>query len=914
MAHQITGDDNNIIQKCRDYGFCCTYDEKSGFRHESVTDAIAAVLASREKQAERLGRLVARTDKIMDPLDKLIHCTGELAGISDGDAGQEIAHKDAFASYQDQLLTERDCLAANLHTLKEIKRIMERKNIRVPVVGLINAGKSTFLNSALGDMDEAIKRNLFPSANGLKSCTGTRTVLIYDDHTKGVTVTARFKDKAAFLNDCRQSVSRMVQVLERLHVDDRFSQIKKLKKDLTDGSDPIALLNEYYQSPEFRVLLKTQNKEERDEESIHDFCSFVYFSKNQDYSERNMDSGTLKDFFQVKDLIKSWNEHTSYSLQIPSNHMFGLVKNFVCKYDPHMEQGADRYTTYCGVEVVEIRGSLCRDIAGLELIDSVGANDDAASNEEQVKNLMRDSDAMILLKRPQPQVNKEWTIKKWVELIGKQNKAPDQFLYLVYNCYLNNIITPSELYHDLDNAKKYYSGDCKRIYVSDIGQWEEVQSKMLVDMLVNLSESVEETDKESINQAKDAEAGISKSVLEIRRIARHLGQICGAEDENASEKKRKIEAIFRDLFGGVETLAFTVENENETTLRTKANDITEKLPANLKPDSGSFGFNESYEFISPTGPRYMFNRYAAFLCMYSRMLEEAKGQYDSLKDEINRYVAVKRQDLLDLLWEKGRFRCMMSGSGGKGGKGGPVCPGAETICGWLRQDGRELLAEALEGLLLQDIGAEGLIDGSIGKIIEQFDPKNLTAQQLFGQKISNLDAEAREADKTAAMIEQLSAKADELKAALLKSVTGSGSAPNLTRVSTAETGQASDKKNNDDSMWDNILKPTSKDHGKQAALKSDQDDTVFGGNIFDLDERVRKDVVCEGIFKKFRDRLRGKGLPQSGEQPVSQLYNLYDHYYDVLLTEEEVVWKKRLSELRRDMDGVTKELIALCGN
>ena len=73
-------------------------------------------------------------------------------------------------------------------------------------------------------------------------------------------------------------------------------------------------------------------------------------------------------------------------------------------------------------------------------------------------------------------------------------------------------------------------------------------------------------------------------------------------------------------------------------------------------------------------------------------------------------------------------------------------------------------------------------------------------------------------------------------------------------------------------------------------------------------------MVCEGIFKKFRDRLRGKGLPQSGEQPVSQLYNLYDHYYDVLLTEEEVVWKKRLSELRRDMDGVTKELIALCGN
>lgn len=73
-------------------------------------------------------------------------------------------------------------------------------------------------------------------------------------------------------------------------------------------------------------------------------------------------------------------------------------------------------------------------------------------------------------------------------------------------------------------------------------------------------------------------------------------------------------------------------------------------------------------------------------------------------------------------------------------------------------------------------------------------------------------------------------------------------------------------------------------------------------------------MVCEGIFKKFRDRLRGKGLPQSTQQPISQLYNLYDHYYDVLLTKEEVAEKKRLSELRHDMDKVTKQLMALCQN
>ncbi|MCI9047642.1 MAG: hypothetical protein HFG71_10300 [Hungatella sp.] len=909
MAHQIVGDDLNIIQKCRDYGFCCTYDQESKFRQESVTDAIAAVLASREKQAEKLGRLVARTDKIMDPLDKLIDCAKELTGIPERDGGQEINHKDVFASYQNRLLAERDCLADNLRALKETKRVMERKNIRVPVVGLINAGKSTFLNSALGDMDEAVKKNLFPSANGHKSCTGTRTVLIYDDHTDGVMVTARFKDKAAFLNDCRQSVIRMTEVLERLHAADRFAGIKKLKKDLTDGSDPIALLNGYYQSPEFRALCKTQNKEERDEESIHDFCSFVYFSRNQDYSEHNMDSGTFKDFFQVNDLIKSWNDHTSYSIQIPSDNNFSLVKNFVCKYDPHMKQGMDRYTTYCGVEVIEIRGNLCRDIAGLELIDSVGADDDAASNEEQIKKLMRDSDAMILLKRPQSQFNMKWTIQNWVKLIRNEKKEPNQFLYLAYNCYLNNITIPSDVSHDLDNAKKYYSEDCKRIYVSDIGQWEEVQSKMLVDMLVNLSESVEETDKESMDRAKDAKAAVAKSIQAIRQIAEHLGQICGAEDEDASEKKRKIEAIFRELFGQVEMLSLKVRNENETTLRVRANAITESLTKNLKQEPGAADFNTCYEYISPTGPRYMYNRYAAFLCMYSRMLEDARRQYDSLKDDINAYVALKRKELLDILWEKGRFHCMMSDLEPKGSSG---CPGAAKICGWLKQDGREQLAEALEGLLLQDVGAESLIDGSIGKIIEQFDPKNLTAEQLFGSKIAHIDVEKSENTKNTAMVEQLSVKADEIKAALLKSVAGSDS--NGSNAPTAKTGQGSDGKKNDDAIWDNILKTASKDNGKQSALKSDQDTTVFGSNVFDLDKKVRSDVVCEGIFKKFRDRLRGKGLPQSTQQPISQLYNLYDHYYDVLLTKEEVAEKKRLSELRHDMDKVTKQLMALCQN
>lgn len=905
MAHHIEEDDRNIIQKCRDYGFLCTYDPQGNFRNESVTDVIAAVLASRAEQSEKLGRLVDRTNKMIGPLEKLISCTKKLAGISGGGTGQETAPKDVFASYGKRLVEEKDCLVDNLRTLKEIQKVMERKNIRVPVVGLINAGKSTFLDSALGNMDQEIKKNLFPSGGAHRSCTGTRTVLIYDDHTEGVTVTARFKDKPAFMKDCRQAVCRMIRVLEKLNIADQFPQLKKLRDCLTEESDPIDLLNRYYKSNEFHDLCRKQYKDEREEEAIHDFYSFVYFSRNQDYSENNMDSGKIKDFFRVSDLTKSWNGHTGYSMTIPPDHKFGLVKKFVCKYDPRTEQGMDRYTTYCGIEVVEIRGRLCREIAGLELVDSVGANDDTVSNDEQIKSLMQNSDAMILLKRPQSQNPKEWTVSDWVEIIRNQKRTPSQFLYLVYNCYLSNLTLRSDLSYDLDDAKKYYSEECRRIYVSDVGQWEEVQTKMLVDMLVNLSESVEETDRESIRRAKEADADISKSILVIRQIAEDLGQICSAENGNASEKKKKIEEILRELFGQVENALFDTENENETILRGRANEITEQLTANLKLDFQSVDFNTLYKYLSPIGPGYLYNRYAAYLGMYAHMLEKVKRQYDTLKDEIDTYVERKRQVLLDILWKNGRFQCMMADLIRNDAS---VHPGAVEMCGWLKRDGRELLAEAFESLLLQDIRAESLIDGSIGKIIEQFAPKNLTAEQLFSQKISDPALENSADAMAAAILEQLAEKMGVLKEALLKSVAGTAS----NTVIMPETGQGDIGKKSDGAPWDNILKSASRDNGKQADPKADQNIQVFNGSFVDLDEKVRKDVVCDGIFKMFRDKLRGKGLPQSSEQPVDQLYDLYDHYYDALLTKEEADQKKCLSELRHDMDGLTKQLVELC--
>lgn len=902
MAHKYAEDDANITKKCRDYGFCCTYDESGEFSRESVTDAIAAVLASRSKQSERLGRLIARTDKIMDPLQKLIHSAAKLAKISGSNIGLENNCQDVIETCQKRLAKEMDCLSRNLDTLKEARRVMERKYIRVPVVGVINSGKSTFLHSALGgEVNKAVKENLFPSAGAHKSCTGTRTVLIYDSGTQGVVVHAKFKDRLTFINDCRQSARRMAVVLEKLNVAGQYTELNRLKDRLTDDCNIIALLSAYHESAEFKALCKIQYKDERDAESVHDFCSFVHFSKNQDYSEDRMEQGTHKKYFSLNDMTKGWEKGTGGSVQIPSQNDFELVKHFVCKYDPGMKQGAERYTTYCGVQVVEIRGNLCGEIAGLELIDSVGANDDAISNEDQMKTLMQDSDAMILLERPQAQVHGGWSIGESIQFVRQQNKKPGQFLYLVYNCYNNNMTVPSDLSLDIDNAKKYYSDDCKRVYVSDIGEWEEVQSRLLVDMLVNLSGSVEETHREYLSLAEKADSNISGSILAIRQIAESLGQVCITEDENASEKKKNIEKILQQLFGEVEKLTFDTRNENKTPLRVRADEITDKLVENLGLDSWNMDFNTLYEYVSATGPRYVHNRYVAFLCMYAHMLEDVKRQYNILRTDIDTYVAGKRQELLNILWESGRFQGIMSDLGAEGSTGSP---GVDEICGWLRKDAREFLAEVLEELLLQDIRAESLIDGSIGKVIERFEPKNLTVDQLFGPKLSDPGLEDNDSRKAAVIKEQLSRKAKELRQALLESLSGTSGQ--------VKAGQESGAKKKSDSGIDKFFNTAAQNDEKSAEPESDLNVLASNGSLFDLDQKVRRDVVCDGILRKFRDKLRGDGFAQNTEQPISQLYNLYDHYYDVLLSSEEVSHKKQLKELRHSTDGLARQLIALC--
>lgn len=899
MAHNFMEDDANIIKKCHDYDFCCTYDADGRFSHESVEDAVAAVLASRGRQSEKLGGLIARTDKLLAPLQELIRSAGELAKVFGNGAGLENDYQDAIGTYQERLVKEMDCLTRNLGTLENAKRVMDRRYIRVPVVGVINSGKSTFLHSALGGgISDAVKKNLFPSGGGHQSCTGTRTVLIYDHSLEGLTVLARFKDRLTFLNDCRQSVCRMINVLENLNMAGQYPEIYRLREGLTEDSDVISLLSGYCQSAEFKALCNIQYKDARDAESVWDFCSFIHFSRNQNYAEDKLEQGTSKQYFDMKGLVKSWQEGTSYSVQIPSEHDFDLVKHFVCKYDPDIKQGMRHYTTYCGVQVVEIRGNLCGEIAGLELVDSVGANDDAISNEDQMKTLMQDSDAIILLERPQSLARGGWSIGECIQFVKEQKKASNQFVYLVYNCFKNNTTIPSDLSIDIDSAKKYYAADCKRVYVSDIGEWEEVQSKMLVDMLVNLAESVEETHREYLNQAEKADSSISGSIFAIRQIAESMGQICIAEDGNASEKKKNIERILQQLFGEVERLTIATRDENKTPCRIRANEITHKLAENLSLDAKSVDFNRAYEYVSPTGPRYVYNRYVAFLCMYSHMLEDVKRQYNILKNDINTYVENKRQELVKILWETGRFQCIMSELDAPGRM---TPPDADEICGWMRRNARELLADVLEDLLLQDIGAESLIDRSIGKVIEQFEPKNLTTEQLFGEQISDPGLENNENAKAAAIVKQLSVKAGELTNALLESVTGAAE---------NKSGQEKATKKKDDSIWDDILNGNTA--AKAPESKTDRNASVSNGNLFDIDQKVRQDVVCDGILKKFRDKLRGEGLAQNAEQPISQLYNLYDHYYDVLLSEEEVSHRKRLSELRHKTDVLARQLITLC--
>lgn len=815
---------------------------------------------------------------------------------------------------------------------------MDRTNIRVPVVGIINSGKSTFLRSALGDIDQEKKKNLFPSAGALKSCTGTRTILIYDEEKKGVTVTARFKDEAEFRFDCRQAAVRMKEILGENA--SKYPLLCKLEKSLEEKTEnPIQLLRKYQDSGEFQKLFDADAIQFSEDiwESVHNFCSMVLFSRSQNYSEDDMPCGLeWKELdFEADELVQSWEEGAPYSKEISPDNNFGLVKRFVCKYNPDAEEAKERYTTYCGVKQIEIRGNLCKKIAGLELVDSVGANDDAISIKEQMTALLKESDAVLLIKRPQAQRPNGWTVKEYIDLFKDQHKAPDQFLNLVINCYQANEHTPSTLWYDLDTVKQYKK-ECRRVYISDIGEWDEVQDKVLADVLFRLAESIEKTHKDCLERAQEASGAIRMMLPAVGRLAESLGRVSKAGND-ASEKRDEINRILHHIYDEIEKLVIRTKEEQNTPIREEALKITENLK--IKEE-----YKVAYNYVSSGGPRYIYNRYTMFLCMYSHMLEDVRRQYGYLENEIDLYVEEKRKELLDVLWEEGRFCSVMEELD---------LPSARDICDWLKENNQEALSDVLYRVFLKDIRAEDLIDSSIGKLIEQFGPQNLSMEEFFGKELSDPKLEHDEERKLKVIKEQLSRKLEELRLLLggclgrdvMNGVSGD---ENVKDGAFDDNGRSvSDEKDtescfyvsgdngdefpdfvNPKKNWRNSWhaadqregnaekgdseRSFSEKGGLENTRKENGREKLYQSKEFDLDIRVREDLVCDGILKKFWDRLRGIDVSQSTGQPWNQLYNLYYRYYDQLATEDERAAKVHARKLQVDLGSLSEQLFKAC--
>ncbi len=938
MAHNRQADDENIIAKCREYGFYCTYDlepDPALFHQGDVQDAIQGVLKSRREQAGRLEEMLRRAGSVAEPLDRLIGCAEELAN----DGTIEDGIKETLRQHKDQLAEKKNSLEKNTAVLEEVKAIMDRTNIRVPVVGIINSGKSTFLRSALGDIDQEKKKNLFPSAGALKSCTGTRTILIYDDGKKGVTVTARFKDEEEFRFDCRQAVVRMKEILGGNA--GAYPELCRLEESLEEKTvNPVQLLRKYQDSGELRKVAAIPFSEDI-WESVHNFCSMVHFSRNQDYSEKDMSRGLAWEGmgFRADELVQSWTEGTPYSMEISPENDFGLVKRFVCKYNPDAKEADERYTAYCGVKQIEIRGNLCEKIAGLELVDSVGANDDAISIEDQMTALLKESDAVILIKRPQSQMPNGWTVKNYIDLFEEQNKAPDQFLNLVLNCYRANEHTPSELWYDLDTVKQYKE-KCRSVYVSDIGDWEEVQAKVLADVLFRLAGSIEKTHKDCLERAQKASGAIRTMLPAIGRLAKSLGRVSKAGND-ASEKMDEINRILYHIYDEIEKLVIRTKEERNNSIREEAVLITEELQ--VKDE-----YEVAYHYVSSGGPRYIYNRYTMFLCMYSHMLEDVRRQYGRLESEINSYVEEKRGELLDILWNKGRFCSVIEDM---------ESPSAQDICDWLKENNQEALSDVFYHVFLKDIRAEDLIDSSIGKLIEQFGPQNLTMEELLGRELSDPELEHDEERKLEVIRNQLSGKLEEMRLLLggclgrnaMSGVSGdengkdgaSGGSGRIVSETVSdgrntksrfyeseddgdESSDSADLKKDWRNSWyaadqkessaekSDSGKDRSEEGGPESTGEENSREKLYQSKEFDLDSKVREDLVCDGILKKFWDRLRGIDVSQGTGQPWNQLYNLYYRYYDQLATEDERAAKEHARNLEAELVSLSDQLSKVC--
>lgn len=894
MVHMPQADDPNIIQVCRknnkalrENKYFCTFDEDyyNEEQQQDVTAAITAVVESRHREFEWMGKVVNQSKNVINQLSELIQRTDKLIDIADSKDNVCIV----ATEIQEQLQRELKTLEENNEVLSDSRRVMERENIRVPVVGVINSGKSTFLRSALGSENKQITDNLFPTAGVQKSCTGTCTVLVYDNKTDKLTVKVWFKNKKEFIESCKKATDNLIKELKDTYLLNlkSYPMLQDLKENLEKSKieDIITVLSNYGKTREFISICRLNWVDKT--EIINSFCSMIHFVKNETFMETARDQGNFNSLIDIKKLKQSWVEGTNSPQIIPDNNYYKDIKQYVCKFDPENPQ--IRFSTYFGIQKIEIRGQLCPKIAGLELVDSIGGNDKAISNDALIQDLTENSDAVILLERPQSQQKEGWSIKKYIDTIKNQIYAPG--VYLVYNCdQTNNITDPSYVRIALDEAKlNDYDENCKQLYITDLNISNEVQSRMLVGMLINLADNIKEVHEKCLNQAYTARDNINRSIDIVKKLTNDLLQKCNVEDDNVA-RQQHVDQVIKNIRDEIKNLFNETRSESDSPLRNQAIEITENLIKNLQGNL----LDNPYEYLRVNASDMMYNRYTEFLCLYSQMLESIRKQFYIMRNTIDCYVEKKRKDILNIFWEQGRFKNIVK----------VQSLNELEISEWLKEHHKPL-SDILEDSIKENLGVDAneLIQNSIDKQIQQFCPKHLTVEELFGSEISELKEDMNMNELNQAMKKQLLSLAEELQSSLMNSI----KPDNMNRFYQKMPYQQANEMN----QWATLMRNNAPQESLRQLDVNLSDINKLDVNPFDLDSQLRVNKIC-GVLKKLSDQICGGGFAYGKTSMYELLYELYFKYYDNILTKEEVNNRYLLSKAYKNLIEQAEKVSKTC--
>lgn len=436
-----------------------------------ISQKIDSIIAERKK-------ILPQLETVMDRVEK---------------AKQQVDRLEAFRTTQcDEMPPELMAKLASISTDKfyhEYQSSMERLNnlhqrfsrdrINISFVGRAGHGKSLVLQRISG-----LEGDVVPSADG-SDCTGARSVI--SNHPGGET-----RAEITFFTE-----KELVDIVNVY-----------LREIFKSGS---------YTVTSARDISALNMKEIRDKISIGQVMEKTLLEHLQKYVEH----------------IHEFQDKFGKHITIPKEK----IESYVAQYSS--KDHSVKYYNYLGVKSANILASFPYSQCGkIVLVDTIGTGATSLGVEEEMLQIVRnDSDAIILMMRPEPirprpSSEDYHLIHKVTEAVSPEYAR--QMLFYLINCVATGKATNIHCIPEFKNNIRNFEYPIAKILYVDIWDQKEVEEKLLIPVLEQMSSKLAGIDQLIIDNANQQLAALEQAYLSISAcVDRALGASINQDERRA---------------------------------------------------------------------------------------------------------------------------------------------------------------------------------------------------------------------------------------------------------------------------------------------------------------------------------------------------------------------------------------------